>query len=273
MAVIIKSDPIARSKPCLRCGYSLRKIVDSRNCPECGLSIWLSLNGSNALDLSNPQWLRHLARGSMLMSAAQVPIVIILVMMLTQQNAMASLLFVAIGLHLLIHCGGLLLLLNSEGCHPDTSRTLRRFGRFTSFLGAIIGLWLLFLALDRSPGEVSQSFAASGIGTSAVILSALITWLYLKRLARRLKDPNRAIVRICGYMILVTLLPVAKAVMVGDYFLIVWFEWLVARLPWVYFPCAAGLFAWFARAFLQAARVAERHWALETEAPSVATSI
>ena len=41
--VIIKSDRRAREKPCLRCGYSLRRI-DSTHCPECGLSVWLSLN-------------------------------------------------------------------------------------------------------------------------------------------------------------------------------------------------------------------------------------
>ena len=60
--VIIKSDRRAREKPCLRCGYSLRRI-DSTHCPECGLSVWLSLNQNDALDFSRPEWLRRMARG------------------------------------------------------------------------------------------------------------------------------------------------------------------------------------------------------------------
>src|SRR5437764_6386117 len=70
--VIIKSDPRAREKPCLRCGYSLRKITDSNYCPECGLSVWLSLNQNDTLEMSNPDWLRRMALGLWVLAAASV---------------------------------------------------------------------------------------------------------------------------------------------------------------------------------------------------------
>src|SRR5437016_7072051 len=70
--VLIKSDPKAREKPCIRCGYSLRRILDSRNCPECGLSVWISLNNNDSLDWSRPDWLRMISVGASVMAAAQV---------------------------------------------------------------------------------------------------------------------------------------------------------------------------------------------------------
>ena len=70
--VMIKSDARAREKPCLRCGYSLRKI-DAMHCPECGLSVWLSLNAHDHLDRSNPEWLRRMAVGLIVMAVAMLP--------------------------------------------------------------------------------------------------------------------------------------------------------------------------------------------------------
>src|SRR5258706_15986243 len=69
--VLVKSDPKAREKPCLRCGYSLRKIMDARNCPECGLSVWVSLNQNDSLDWSRPEWLRGISLAALVMAAAQ----------------------------------------------------------------------------------------------------------------------------------------------------------------------------------------------------------
>src|SRR3954466_6376187 len=68
--VMIKSDPRAREKPCLRCGYSLRKI-DATHCPECGLSVWLSLNNNDGLDASRPEWLRRMATALWILAGAQ----------------------------------------------------------------------------------------------------------------------------------------------------------------------------------------------------------
>ena len=65
------SDARAREKPCLRCGTSLRKNLDDKYCPECGLSVWLSLNPNDTLEWSNPPWLRRSAKGAALLALAQ----------------------------------------------------------------------------------------------------------------------------------------------------------------------------------------------------------
>src|SRR5438105_14097795 len=74
--VLIKSDPKAREKPCIRCGYSLRKILDARRCPECGLSVWISLNNNDSLEWSRPGWLRAIAIGAFVMAAAEVCVIV-----------------------------------------------------------------------------------------------------------------------------------------------------------------------------------------------------
>ena len=69
---MIKSDPRAREKPCLRCGYSLRKITDSNYCPECGLSVWLSLNQNDTLEMSRPEWIRQMTAGLWILAVASL---------------------------------------------------------------------------------------------------------------------------------------------------------------------------------------------------------
>jgi len=61
LVTLVYSDKKAREKPCLRCGRSLRGVVDARHCPECGLAVWLSLGGNDALEWSNPPWLGRLS--------------------------------------------------------------------------------------------------------------------------------------------------------------------------------------------------------------------
>ena len=68
----ILSDPRAREKPCLRCGRSLKKNLDDRHCPDCGLSLWISLNPNDSLEWSNAAWLRATAQGAWILAGAQL---------------------------------------------------------------------------------------------------------------------------------------------------------------------------------------------------------
>jgi hypothetical protein len=67
----VVSDPKARAKPCLRCQRSLLKHLDDRHCPDCGLSVWMSLNANDALDRSRPDWLNRTAQGAWILALAQ----------------------------------------------------------------------------------------------------------------------------------------------------------------------------------------------------------
>src|SRR4051812_49180699 len=64
------SDGPATTKRCLRCGYSLKDNGDSRNCPECGLAVRISFHASDALEWSNPAWVRRLACATALLALA-----------------------------------------------------------------------------------------------------------------------------------------------------------------------------------------------------------
>lgn len=68
----ILSDPRAREKPCLRCGRSLKKNLDDRHCPDCGLSLWISLNPNDSLEWSNANWLRATAQGAWTLASSQL---------------------------------------------------------------------------------------------------------------------------------------------------------------------------------------------------------
>ncbi len=45
----------------MRCGYSLTRIADARNCPECGLAVRITLAGNSGLEWSSPGWQRFMA--------------------------------------------------------------------------------------------------------------------------------------------------------------------------------------------------------------------
>src|SRR3954447_26236447 len=90
MATMIKSDPRAREKPCIRCGYSLRKVTDSNHCPECGLSVWLSLNQNDTLEMCNPAWIRRMALRVGLMFLALLPAVWVMAVASVQEVRYAN---------------------------------------------------------------------------------------------------------------------------------------------------------------------------------------
>lgn len=224
MAAIIKSDPRAREKPCLRCGYSLRKLDDIKKCPECGLAIWISLSGNDTFDLSNPAWIRKIKNGCWMMAAAHffaLPAVLLNFRIIHWQ----PLVWLGSGA-LLLHCQGLFILAQPERRYPDKVKSQRLWAWIACFIALAIGPWSAFVqSRDRATLTL----------TAGALFAASAPWPLLRKLIWRAPHPKLA--RWAGWMMafpasaLLLLLP---AIMV-----IVWeFPHLPAIIAAIYLICA-----------------------------------
>src|SRR5688500_3273227 len=152
---MIKSDPRAREKPCLRCGLSLRKLLDAKHCPQCGLSVWLSLNQNDTMDWSNPAWLRAMSIGAAIMAPAQllalaayVFLVLPMPIALEKRYAYAALVG---GAYLIVYSCGLLVLCRPERRYPDRLGGYRRFAQIAAVVGVVVGSALCAKAASTLP--------------------------------------------------------------------------------------------------------------------------
>ena len=290
MATMIKSDPRAREKPCIRCGYSLRKITDSNYCPECGLSVWLSLNQNDTLEMSNPEWLRRIAWGllvlavaSVLATAAFAPASVQAFRVMQYRNRMSQI-FREIGpgdsraliaalqaipspypnlslvrgiqfagaAALVLYLGGLVMATSNENRYPDRLKAMRVCARVLCAVAALA----LFLAFRQMLHQTWQSWAyVDWMVRLVAVGTALLTWGYLGRLARRM--PHKMLVRVCGGMMLALLFSLFYSFIRRS-------DWLPDFVPLIYLPTSAAVFVWVAILLRRAARGADRHWGTET---------
>ena len=269
---LVKSDRRAREKPCLRCGYSLRKLLDSKHCPECGLSIWLSLNSNDSLDWSSPPWLRRLSVAAWIMALSQIlglagyimlwrerppePVRVpdgksaSVVIAPTVPIHHSSMTRVCAGSYLLIYNAALLLMAGYEGRHPDKWQAYRLGCRVAAGAGLLLGAYLF-----TSTHELL--FRMSLLG------SAVATFAYLRKLAQRI--PLGLLVRICGFVLLAPALSLLKSLPIFYmYFAAFELLGLVEYLPWLYLPVTSVLLGWFAILFHRASVAAEEGWLKET---------
>lgn len=65
---------VAADMPCRRCGYNLRGLPRTGQCPECSASIERSLRG-NILDVADPAYLHRLRRGATLVEVSILTLV------------------------------------------------------------------------------------------------------------------------------------------------------------------------------------------------------
>jgi hypothetical protein len=290
MATMIKSDPRAREKPCIRCGYSLRKITDSTHCPECGLSVWLSLNQNDTLEMSNPEWLRRMAWGLIILAAASVlataafaPASVQAFRTMQYRNRLMQVFresdrddpkqliaaYQAIprpnpnpllmrGIQfagaaaLVVYLAGLLMATSNENRYPDRLRAMRLSARALC-AAAALALFLMFRQM------LLPTWRGSGFVDWMVRLVAigtgLLTWGYLGRLARRM--PHKMLLRVCGAMMLALLFSLFYSFLRNS-------DWLPDFIPLIYLPASAGVFVWVAVLLRRAAREADRNWGIET---------
>jgi hypothetical protein len=283
--VLIKSDPKAREKPCLRCGYSLRKILDSKYCPECGLSVWLSLNPNDALDWSNPAWLRRLSLASWFLAVAQLLGIVAYALICWDGIHIAQRMSAAFaaaaaasgnsatapapvpwlytfrltidtpatrlcgGIYLLLFGAGQLLLAADEGRHPDKWLNYRWACRITGVVGMLVGVFVLL-----SGGEFLFKLA--------LMAGTLSTFAYLRKLAQRI--PHSLLMRICGIVLLGPLVTLLKTVPFFWFFAVSELLNLVEYLPLVYLPVTAVLLVRFAVLLRRSGVAATEGWANES---------
>jgi hypothetical protein len=277
--VLVKSDARAREKPCLRCGYSLRKIVDSTHCPECGLSIWLSLNSNDSLDWSKASWLRQMAVAAWLMAAVQLIGIAAFVMIwrerppqpvfstMTDENGAVMPMMtrtpprphqaatdVAAAAYCFLYSAALALLAGYEGRHPDKWRTFRLACRIAAGAGMLVGIYTL---LARSPGLFTLSMVASAIATFA----------YLRKIAQRI--PHALLSRICGIVLLAPVLSLLKALPVFWIFAAFQVFGIIEYVPWVYLPVSVVLLGWFAILLRRSSQHAAEAWRKETAGETI----
>jgi hypothetical protein len=94
------------------------------------------------------------------------------------------------------------------------------------------------------------------------IASALVTWTYLRAMAKRI--PNATMAKVAAWLMLVPLLSVLKVFPYFAFFIAYEFWWLLDFVAVVYLPVSAVLFVWYANAFRRASVSADQSWAAET---------
>lgn len=273
--VLIKSDPRAREKPCLRCGYSLRKI-DATHCPECGLSVWLSLNNNDGLDSSRPEWLRRMANALWGMAAAQLvaippfafstfAFVLPTATFLKSAGLIMAVASLCAAAYLVLYHAGLYLLTAPERRYPDRLKSWR----IASWVmcGIAGPITLAMLASTLRP----ETFLIWHLPLLAVLIaSGIITLGHLRHLARRI--PNSRLARFCAILMFLPVIPLLKVFPFIGMWLIFQLAWMLEFLPVLYLPVSAILFIRFAILFRRAAAHAEQHWQAETAASAAPVS-
>ncbi len=255
--VLVKSDPKAREKPCLRCGYSLRKIVDARNCPECGLSVWVSLNQNDSLDWSRPDWLRQISLGAFLMAGAQLLGIFLAVLLVMPWiwGWFATAWVVAV--YLLTLSTGMILLGASEKRYPDKLKGYRWFVVAAGIVGGLFGLMIAAYA-TMGKSLLDHWFWLFGMVQIVMLIGAAATLLYLRKLAHRLGSHKLA--KVLGWLLLIPLLKFLQAFPFWGMSMAFYFCGFGEFLPWLYIPISLGILIYLAIGFRKAANAAEINW-------------
>jgi hypothetical protein len=275
--VIVKSDKKAREKPCLRCGYSLRRI-DSQHCPECGLSTWRSLNSNDALEWSHPAWLKALCVSCAFLAIAQaVGIAAYLLVNFFYFTPLARFewlldfwvrtyrWYAVIAAAYEAGLGiGLWMLSRQEGRYPDKWKGYRLACRIVAGIVIAVAAWTLISGATRWGSPMRHGIMAREFLLNiSIIAGTLASFAYLRVLAKRI--PSSRIVWWTGILLLAPLVSLLKATPIISMWLAFEFSgMLFAYLPLIYLPITTGFLLWFAIAFRKASVTAAKGWEAET---------
>ena len=179
--------------PCRKCGYNLRSMRTDGRCPECGTSVWVSLQGT-LLRYSDPNWVETIRRGFARMIAG-ITIVVAVIIVAIILGAMRMLdvivLVQLVGIAgWLIYMWGIWLITEPDpsGLGEDqygTSRKIIRVGVVCQAVGQV----LEFVQEDRMPPGARLLLTIVAVLLGIVALVAIYAQLqYLQKLALRIPD-------------------------------------------------------------------------------------
>jgi hypothetical protein len=264
--VLLKGDKAAREKPCLCCGYSLRKLGDAKYCPECGLGVWISLNGNDALDWSHPLWIGRIAWACSSLAAAHLlglAAYILVQTHLADPDRREAWLAILMGGFLIANSIGLVLLGSKEGRFPDQWKSYRIAAYILGVIGIILSIILVVCNLGGWAGRPVGSNSFWDILTVFIaIIVGLITWSHLGKISARI--PSTFSARACKLFIFAQLVWVLGTLQWIGCISETEVTWIITKLPWIYFPIASAFLGWFSYLLFCTAVKARMQWQSET---------
>lgn len=187
---------VAEDIPCRRCGYNLRGLQSTGQCPECGAEVALSVLGDR-LRFSDPQWVAKVGRGCRLIilglavSLLTGCVMVIVSRALTGGRPVLTQL-IALAAGLIAFCGNWLLT-TPEPTHEGEDKlvTARRVARFGTLIGAGQG-FVQFGITSLAPGWASMILliCMGVLISAATVAGEFAKYFYVEKLAARIPDPK-----------------------------------------------------------------------------------
>jgi hypothetical protein len=184
---------------CVECGYNLRTLAHSAECPECGLAVLVSARGDR-LSSAPPRWLHALGHGAWWLRAAVI----------------LALPIVYLGVALSSYGVWVLTIAQPGRAEPSQDRGYRLAARWLTVLGSLIlsamtlGALIVVVATDqRLFGDWNMRLRSTGgshplganlldslpafdmvflVAHAVYVLGLLACWRYLGILAQRVPD-------------------------------------------------------------------------------------
>ncbi len=190
-----KQATVQTDQPCRRCGYNLVGLPRDGRCPECGTPIpkFSRRQQKDQLFLSNPDWLRTLALGCLLVLWAGVVMFVsgLAFAFVSIPPIVDAALSVAITV---TAAAGFWLLATPDPSGIDASPKMRLALRILALAGLLLSLVTFLNTVVTSKGGLA---AGTQTPTALILLSLEVLWLcifplsagYIRELAYRGNDP------------------------------------------------------------------------------------
>lgn len=189
--------------PCLNCGYNLRGLSPSGNCPECGVPIARSLQG-NLLVFSSPEYVASLNRGLIFILLATVlyitfMVVAIVAMVLLRGSGVPAgiieglLLVISLPIAILSLLGWWLFSAPDVAIvGTDKGDTPRKVVRITVIISAVATVFSGFgaIAANVDPALEYVTGGINFLAGIAGIVQFFASMMYIRWLGPRLPDPD-----------------------------------------------------------------------------------